>query len=79
MDTGESIAWSDGYFAGASKVLKHASREAYEAGTALLGGREASVPHNSRGAAVAMLSACSGRGRIISTDHGILPADDRII
>lgn len=81
MDTQETIAWSDGHFAGRSNALKEASRYLYATNAEItLGGGEAlRIEHNAQGAALAMLAACAGRGRIISTDHGVLPPDDGII
>lgn len=81
MDSHEVIAWSDGNFAGASGELKHLARRLYaaEAEVQFTDGTTARIEHNARGAALAMIAACSGRGRILSTEHGSLPTDTRIV
>lgn len=80
MDTGETIAWSDGQFASASSPLKAISRRLYADKVEVsLARRTYRVEHNAQGAALVMLAACGGRGRIISTKYGTLPSDTRVV
>lgn len=80
MDTGDTIAWSDGYFASRSQPLKELARHLYSAEAEVsLGAHLHRIKHNAQGAALAMIAACKGRGRIVSTDYGVLPADTRIV
>lgn len=81
MDTQETVAWSDGLFAGNPNELKQTSRDLYDshAEVTLGGGRTLRIEHNAQGAALAMIAACGGRGRIISTSHGVLPSDTRTV
>lgn len=79
VGTGEVVAWSDGQFAGNSSDTKKVSRHLYEtrASVDFGDGNPISITHSAQGAAYAMLAACAGQGRIISTNHGHLPTDKR--
>lgn len=81
IDTQDTIAWSDGHFAGPSHDLKDTARDLYDhqATVTLPNGERRKIEHNAEGATLAMVLACGGRGRIISTNHGALPSDTKLM
>ena len=75
LDTDATVAWSDGQFGG-DPILRDAARAIRDAAQPVtLGTTTYPMTDGPRGAAVAMLAACTGRG-VIVTDPGILTEGD---
>jgi len=72
LDTGDTVAWCDGEFAG-SQTLTDAARAVWAAGGQVSLGRDVyPITDGPHGAAAVMLAVCKGRGMIATGINGPL-------
>lgn len=72
-DTGNTVAWSDGHFAGDGPLKRRARAVMSRGGSVLINEGAYPLTDDARGAAIAMLFACRGRGVIVTGEEHTLP------